>query len=84
MAAMTDSASILQPGIGTGTRFEWIDRPCPLCKSSNDSRVFAESNIDLATLTEFAFASRKLPEYMHPRLVECADCGMLYGSPVLS
>lgn len=84
MAAMTDSASVLQREIGSAMGFEWIHRPCPLCNSSNDSHVFAESNIDLATLTEFAFASRKLPEYMHPRLVECADCGMLYGSPVLS
>lgn len=44
----------------------------------------AESNIDPARLDEFAFASRKLPEYMHPRLRECGSCRILYGDPVLS
>lgn len=63
---------------------EWLNRPCPLCGSSDDSRIFAESNIDPAKLNGFAFASRKLPEYMHPRLIVCGVCGILYGSPVLS
>lgn len=62
----------------------WVDRPCPLCGSVDQSRVIAESNIDLAKLDKFAFASRKKPEYMHPRLIECPGCGLLYGSPVLS
>jgi len=64
--------------------FEWTERTCPLCGSNKEARVFAESNIDLDKLTEFAFASRKLPEYMHPRLLECGSCGILYGNPVLS
>jgi SAM-dependent methyltransferase len=63
---------------------EWVKRPCPLCGQHSDSPVFAESTIDLEKLDEFAFASRKLPEYMHPRLIECSQCGILYGNPVLS
>ncbi len=62
----------------------WVDRVCPLCGSADQSTVFAESNIDLAQLNHFAFASRKRPEYMHPRLIECQHCKLLYGSPVLS
>lgn len=62
----------------------WVDRRCPLCSSQDQSRVIAESNIDLDKLNSFAFASRKNPEYMHPRLVECPACGLLYGSPVLA
>jgi SAM-dependent methyltransferase len=62
----------------------WVDRPCPLCGSVDQSHVVAESNIDLAKLDKFAFASRKRPEYMHPRLIECPSCSLLYGSPVLS
>ena len=57
-------------------------RACPICGPSAGSRLFAESNIDLEVLDAFAFASRKLPEYMHPRLVECGRCGILYGNPV--
>jgi SAM-dependent methyltransferase len=62
----------------------WVDRPCPLCGSVDQSHIVAESNIDLAKLDDFAFASRKKPEYMHPRLLECPRCSLLYGSPVLS
>ncbi len=46
--------------------------------------MVAESNIDFEKLNGFAFASRKHPEYMHPRLIECPVCHLLYGSPVLS
>ena len=62
----------------------WVDRACPLCGSMDQTHVVAESNIDLAKLDKFAFASRKQPEYMHPRLIECPSCSLLYGSPVLS
>lgn len=65
-------------------KLEWTERACPLCGSVKEARVFAESNINIKGLTEYAFASRKLPEYMHPRLVNCAECGMLYGTPALS
>jgi SAM-dependent methyltransferase len=63
---------------------EWVERRCPLCGIEGEAKVFAEANIDLDRLDDFAFASRKNPEYMHPRLVECGHCGVLYGSPVLS
>ena len=62
----------------------WVDRCCPLCSSVDQSHVVAESNIDFSKLDNFAFASRKRPEYMHPRLIECPACSLLYGSPVLS
>jgi SAM-dependent methyltransferase len=62
----------------------WVERSCPLCASRDQSHIVAESNIDLAKLDKFAFASRKKPEYMHPRLIECPGCSLLYGSPVLS
>ena len=65
-------------------KVEWVTRACPLCGSRDESRIFAESNIDLEQLDAFAFASRKLPEHMHPRLIECPTCSLLYGNPVLS
>jgi SAM-dependent methyltransferase len=67
-----------------GVKTEWVERPCPLCGRQADSPVFAEAALDLDKLDEFAFASRKLPEYMHTRLIECRQCGMVYGNPVLS
>jgi SAM-dependent methyltransferase len=42
-----------------------------------------EATLDEERLTASAFASRKLPEYMHSRMVECNGCGMLYANPVL-
>ena len=46
--------------------------------------MFAAARFDLGTLDEHAFASRKLPEYMHYRLVQCPTCDLVYASPVPS
>jgi SAM-dependent methyltransferase len=46
-----------------------------------ESRVYAEANLDPAKIGAFSFASRKMPEYMHPRLLECKACDLLYASP---
>lgn len=62
----------------------WESRSCPLCGSTAEGKVIVESNVEPSRLTEFAFASRKLPEYMHSRMVECGDCGLLYGNPAVS
>ncbi len=56
-------------------------RNCPACGSSDQSCVFAEADFDPAQWDAFAFASRKLPEYMHYRLVVCPTCDLLYASP---
>ena len=63
-------------------KLEFIPRACPLC-GGDDFQVLAEATIDEGRLTDSAFASRKLPEYMHSRMVECNLCGMLYANPVL-
>jgi SAM-dependent methyltransferase len=63
-------------------KLDFTPRQCPLC-GCDDATVVAESTIDERKLTVSAFASRKLPEYMHSRMVECRSCGMLYANPVL-
>lgn len=60
---------------------ELVPRTCPICGSRDGSRLFAEANVDLHGLGAFAFASRKAPEYMHWRLVECSHCDLLYVDP---
>jgi SAM-dependent methyltransferase len=59
-------------------------RPCPVCHANDDSHVFAEASYDMASLDQFAFASRKMPEYMHYRLVECPSCDLVYANPAPS
>ncbi len=59
-----------------------IDRACPICASAEHSREYAKESIDPTRLDKFAFASRKMPEYMHHRLLLCRDCDILYASPV--
>jgi SAM-dependent methyltransferase len=59
-----------------------IARPCPLCGSTDDSKIFADAQIDTSKLSGFAFASRKLPDFMHHRLVKCPDCDLVYSSPI--
>jgi SAM-dependent methyltransferase len=61
--------------------FEMVERSCPVCRATDASFVFAESNVNAVMLDAFAFASRKLPEYMHWRLLECRRCDLVYASP---
>jgi SAM-dependent methyltransferase len=61
-------------------RFELAARTCPVCHASA-ARPFAPANVDPAALDAFAFASRKLPEYMHYALVVCEVCDLLYCNP---
>jgi len=61
---------------------EMISRICPLCGSPDTSTVFAQANYDLERLDSFAFASRKTPEYMHYRLIDCPICDLLYATPL--
>ena len=56
-------------------------RTCPLCKI-NSEVLFAEARIDATRLDQFAYASRKRPEYMHHRLLLCNNCDLIYASPV--
>ena len=50
----------------------WARRPCA---------TLAPANAVPDQLDEYAFASRKLPEYMHWRLVCCNRCDLLYADP---
>lgn len=61
---------------------EMISRTCPLCGSSDTSRIFAEANVDPSRFDDFAFASRKMPEYMHYRLIDCPGCDLRYANPL--
>jgi len=40
-----------------------------------------DERFDPASLDQFAFASRKLPEFMHWRLLQCPVCDLLFASP---
>jgi SAM-dependent methyltransferase len=57
-------------------------RACPVC-GADSGRELAPASIDTVALDEYAFASRKFPEYMHHRLVECPVCDLVYANPVL-
>ena len=55
-------------------------RFCPVCHTDFEkARIFIEKNIDQAKLSEFSFASRKEPEFMCHRLVQCPNCDLVYA-----
>ncbi len=56
-------------------------RHCPICGGGGKPKLFADANVEPEQLNQFAFASRKLPEYMHWRLWECGQCDLLYANP---
>lgn len=54
-------------------------RPCPVCGADlSQSVLFLPSTIDTDKLTEFSYASRKVPEYMSYELVRCTSCDLVY------
>ena len=65
---------------GTAFKFELSERLCPICGTSH-AKEFAQPKFDLSRLDEFAFASRKQPEFMHYRLSECKNCDLVYANP---
>lgn len=55
-------------------------RDCPVCKTSfSQARLVVEENIDPSKLSGLSFASRKEPEFMCHRLVQCPECGLVYA-----
>jgi SAM-dependent methyltransferase len=72
------------PAATTGSLGELSGRCCPNCGSSDDSRLFAEQRIDMDALDAHAFASRKRPEFMRMRLVDCPGCDLVYANPMPS
>jgi SAM-dependent methyltransferase len=59
-----------------------VSRACPVCGSDSQYRVFEEAAFDASRWDRFAFSSRKTPEYMHYRLLECGRCDLLYANPL--
>jgi SAM-dependent methyltransferase len=59
-------------------------RPCPICGERGPSQLFAKANVSPEALDRFAFASRKVPEYMHWQLWTCRQCDLLYADPAPS
>lgn len=57
-------------------------RPCPLCGSTDHSKILLESNFDPSKLNNYSFASRKVPEFMHFQMVVCPECNLCYASPI--
>lgn len=56
-------------------------RSCPVCNTeSSAAKLFLKQNIDPARVSEFSFASRKLPEFMCHQLVQCPTCDLVYAN----
>ncbi|WP_284643869.1 class I SAM-dependent methyltransferase [Paenibacillus silviterrae] len=60
-----------------------ISRSCPVCDNGENYELYAKANYDLSKLDEFAFASRKMPEYMHYNLVKCNECDTVYANEII-
>lgn len=54
------------------------NRKCPCCNSTK-SKFFADERIDPEKLSNFTYSSRKEPEFMCFKLVECLDCQLIYA-----
>ena len=58
-----------------------LQRSCPVCGTGHEgATLFFENNIDPQKLSSFSFASRKVPEFMCHRLVQCPICELVYAN----
>lgn len=55
-----------------------VPRKCFICGSSG--RLAYEAKIDPAMMSEFTYASRKVPELMHYEYFECESCELLFAT----
>jgi len=54
-------------------------RSCPVCHTGfEQAKLYIDNNIDSTKLSGFSFSSRKEPEYMCHRLVQCPNCDLVY------
>jgi SAM-dependent methyltransferase len=56
-----------------------VSRQCPVCGAAGGAAI--AGNVQTARLDRFSFSSRKVPDYMHWRLVACPRCDTLYANP---
>jgi SAM-dependent methyltransferase len=57
------------------------ERGCPVCHTPHvKAKLFFKNNIDSEKLSSFSFASRKTPEFMTHRLVQCPVCDLVYAN----
>lgn len=55
-------------------------RPCPICKTpAEKSKVFLKEKINKNLITDFTYASRKMPEFMRYQLMQCSFCDLIYA-----
>lgn len=54
------------------------DRACPVCNTVTYVK-FADEHIDPEKINDFTYASRKQPEFMCLRLVQCTNCSLVYA-----
>ncbi|MFZ6693125.1 class I SAM-dependent methyltransferase [Undibacterium sp. SXout20W] len=57
------------------------ERSCAIC-GTKAQHSWMKADVDFAALDGFAFASRKLPEYMHFDLALCRDCDLVFANAV--
>ena len=67
--------------IGDNSPLVMRDRRCAICDSSS-THSWMKARVDMAKLDRFAFASRKLPEYMHFDLALCVSCDLVFAQSV--
>jgi 2-polyprenyl-3-methyl-5-hydroxy-6-metoxy-1,4-benzoquinol methylase len=58
------------------------ERGCPLCDDFSPSRVLTQESLDLDTINEFTFSSRKKPDNMRYKMVVCLNCDLAYAKRV--
>lgn len=72
-----------QPSLRQDQGGPLIRTACPLCGSSDESRILYRANFSNEQLTAETFSARRLPDRVHYQIVVCRNDGLVRSDPVL-
>ena len=57
---------------------------CAICKTNEHTEVLFNETVDFNKIDADIFSARRIPDRIHYRLLHCAQCGLIFSSPILS
>ena len=56
---------------------------CAICRTEGNARELYSANFDDETFNAKVFSARRLPDMVHYRVVQCAQCSLVRSDPVI-
>jgi SAM-dependent methyltransferase len=64
-------------------KIDLIPTRCAICETADNSSELYPANFDGQAFNAEVFSARRLPDMLHYRIVQCAQCGLVRSDPVI-